>query len=153
MRCPGCGDQENRVVDSRVIEDGRAIRRRRECSVCLRRFTTFERIEESPLMVEKRSGERELFDPSKLYGGIAAAMKNRPITELEIQKVVNEIEESLRLHGSEVRSAEIGALVLRHLREIDKVGYLRFASVHKYFEHAEDFEREVADLRIDPESP
>ena len=150
MRCPGCGDQEDRVVDSRVIEDGRTIRRRRECSVCLRRYTTFERIEESALMVEKRSGEREPFEPSKLHGGIAAAMKNRPVSEAVLQKVVTEIEEALRLRGTEVKSSEIGSLVLSNLREIDKVAYLRFASVHKDFEHAEDFEREAAELRIDP---
>ena len=151
MRCPACGDQEDRVVDSRVIEDGRTIRRRRECSVCLRRFTTFERIEETPLIVEKRSGERELFERQKLYGGIASALKNRPIDDEQLQRVVNEIEEALRIGGSETKSSEIGSLVLSHLRDLDKVGYLRFASVYKDFEHAEDFEREAAELRIHPE--
>ena len=151
MRCPACGDQEDRVVDSRAIEDGRTIRRRRECSVCLRRFTTFERIEETPLMVEKRSGERELFERQKLYGGIASSLKNRPIDDEQLQRVVNEIEEALRIGGSEIKSSEIGSLVLSHLRDLDKVGYLRFASVYKDFEHAEDFEREAAELRIHPE--
>ena len=148
MRCPTCGDQEDRVVDSRVIEEGRSIRRRRECLSCHQRYTTFERIEEGPLWVEKRSGEREVFERSKLLGGISAALKNRPISEESIETLVNELEDSLRLRGSVVKSSEIGALVLTRLRELDKVGYLRFASVHKYFEEAEDFEREVAELRV-----
>ncbi len=136
------------MVDSRVIEEGRSIRRRRECLSCHQRYTTFERVEEGPLWVEKRSGEREVFERSKLLGGISAALKNRPISEERVETLVNELEDSLRLRGSMVKSSDVGALVLSRLRELDKVGYLRFASVHKYFEEAEDFEREVAELRV-----
>ncbi|MCL4368422.1 MAG: transcriptional regulator NrdR [Actinobacteria bacterium] len=136
------------MVDSRVIEEGRSIRRRRECLSCHQLYTTFERVEEGPLWVEKRSGEREVFERSKLLGGISAALKNRPISEERVETLVNELEDSLRLRGSMVKSSDVGALVLSRLRELDKVGYLRFASVHKYFEEAEDFEREVAELRV-----
>lgn len=151
MRCPSCGDLEDKVVDSRVVEDGKTIRRRRECQLCAKRYTTFERIEESLLVVVKRSGNRENFDRSKLHSGIASALKNRPISESQLDSLVNELEERIRLDGSEIASSQIGAIVLVYLRDLDKVGYLRFASVHKYFDNAEDFEREMADLRILPE--
>ncbi len=147
MRCPSCSDFEDKVVDSRVIDDGKSIRRRRECLTCGRRYTTFERIEEVALVVLKRSGEREPFDRSKLERGIRAALKNRPIADLELESALDEMEEAIRLEGSEIASARIGTIVLLFLREVDNVGYLRFASVHKYFDNAEDFEREMAYLK------
>ncbi|KJF19017.1 MULTISPECIES: transcriptional regulator NrdR [Acidithrix] len=151
MRCPTCGNHEDKVVDSRVIEDGRTIRRRRECISCQRRFSTFERIEEVPLVVIKRSGIREPFDRGKLFGGIAAALKNRPFDSSFIEATVADIEERFRLASSDVNSSAIGIAVLDVLRQIDKVGYLRFASVYKDFEDPDDFEKEVASLKIDLE--
>lgn len=152
MRCPSCGDIEDKVVDSRIAEDGRSIRRRRECQSCAGRVTTFERIEESVFFVVKRSGTRESFDRVKLETGIRAALKNRPISEEQMTSTLNEMEELIRLEGPEIASSRIGALVLAVLRRLDKVGYLRFASVHKYFDNAEDFEREMAELKLFPES-
>ncbi|CAG4900929.1 unnamed protein product, partial [Acidithrix sp. C25] len=134
-----------------VIEDGRTIRRRRECISCQRRFSTFERIEEVPLVVIKRSGIREPFDRGKLFGGIAAALKNRPFDSSFIEATVADIEERFRLASSDVNSSAIGIAVLDVLRQIDKVGYLRFASVYKDFEDPDDFEKEVASLKIDLE--
>jgi transcriptional repressor NrdR len=143
MRCPACSSVDDRVVDSRQADDGSAIRRRRECLACGRRFTTFERLEEVPLTVRKRSGEREPFDRAKVVAGVRAACKNRPVTERQLLALGVEIEETLRLDGTEVASEDIGTAVLARLRGLDKVAYVRFASVYKGFERPEDFEREV----------
>ncbi|MHB8669926.1 MAG: transcriptional regulator NrdR [Acidimicrobiales bacterium] len=143
MRCPSCSGVEDKVVDSRLAEDGVAIRRRRECLGCGRRYTTFERAEESPLLVLKRSGEREPFDRAKLVAGIAAAAKNRPVGAGQLEALGVELEEGLRMEGSEVDSARIGLAVLERLRDLDDVAYLRFASVYKGFEGLQDFQREV----------
>ena len=143
MRCPSCADVDDKVVDSRVAEDGLAIRRRRECLGCGHRFTTFERVEEVPLIVVKRSGEREPFDRAKVIGGMRAATKNRPVTDDQLDALGLELEESLRLEGPEVASQAVGMAVLEVLRELDEVAYVRFASVYKGFEGAEDFEREI----------
>jgi transcriptional repressor NrdR len=140
-----CASLDDKVVDSRQADDGGAIRRRRECLGCGRRFTTFERIEELPLVVVKRSGEREPFELAKLGAGVAAAAKNRMTME-QVDALVAEIEEEARLRGPEVTTQEIGIAVLERLRHLDHVTYLRFASVYKDFEDAEDFEREVVEL-------
>lgn len=153
MRCPYCSAEEDKVVDSRVAEDGRAIRRRRECLECHRRFTTFERIEETPLVVEKRDGVEELFDRTKISEGIRRALKNRPVSDEQIEAVAEEVEEAVRADGRRrVGSAEIGREVLDRLRALDDVGYLRFASVYKGFTELTDFERELLSLLKRPTS-
>ena len=131
-------------MDSRASDDGTAIRRRRECIACGRRFTTFERLEEVPLTVVKRSGAREPFDREKIVAGLRAATKNRPVTSDELAAVAVEIEESLRLDGPELGSERIGLAVLDRLRTLDQVAYVRFASVYKEFDDPADFEREIS---------
>ena len=146
MRCPRCTCTEDRVVDSRSAEDGSAIRRRRECSSCAARFTTYERLEEVPLVVVKRSGVREVFDRSKVAAGVAAASKNRPVGVGEIERLATAVEEALRFYGSEVSYEQVGVAVLEQLRHLDEVAYLRFASVYKGFSGAGDFKREAGML-------
>ena len=143
MRCPACAHLDDKVVDSRQSDDGDAIRRRRECRACGARFTTFERIELVPLMVLKRSGDRVPFEQIKITEGIAAAAKGRPIEEDVIEQAAASIAEELRLLGPELTSEQVGFAVLEHLREIDHVAYMRFASVYKGFDDAADFQREI----------
>lgn len=154
MRCPRCSGPEDRVVDSRTAEDGAAIRRRRECLACGRRFTTYERLEEVPFLVIKRSGQREPFERAKIVAGMKAAVKNRPISVTDLEQIAAEIDESLRLEGPEVTSQQIGLAVLDALRARDHVAYLRFASVYKDFTDAGDFQREAGLLakRTTPKS-
>ena len=147
MRCPFCGSDEDRVVDSRPADDGAAIRRRRACAGCGRRFTTFERVDEVPLLILKRDGSKEQFDPAKVVSGLAKACKNRPITDAQILRITSDIEETLRARGQrEVESQEVGIELLNALRDLDAVAYMRFASVYKDFQDPGDFERELADL-------
>lgn len=146
MRCPFCSADDDRVVDSRTAEDGVAIRRRRECAACSQRFTTFERIEEVSLYVVKRSGDREPFDREKVIRGVLAACKNRPVDDGAAVALVGSVEESMRLFGRDVTTEEVGLATLEALRELDDVAYLRFASVYKGFEDANDFARELRNL-------
>ena len=147
MRCPFCGTDQDRVVDSRPADDGAAIRRRRACAGCGRRFTTFERVDEIPLLILKRDGSKEQFDPAKVVSGLAKACKNRPITDAQIVRITSDIEETLRARGQrEVESQEVGIELLNALRDLDAVAYMRFASVYKDFQDPADFERELADL-------
>jgi transcriptional repressor NrdR len=147
VRCPFCGTDEDRVVDSRPADDGAAIRRRRACAGCGRRFTTFERVDEVPLLILKRDGSKEQFDPAKVVSGLAKACKNRPITDAQILRITSDIEETLRARGQrEVESQEVGIELLNALRDLDAVAYMRFASVYKDFQDPADFERELADL-------
>ncbi|HUZ44315.1 MAG TPA: transcriptional regulator NrdR [Acidimicrobiales bacterium] len=146
MRCPSCSEVEDKVVDSRTAEDGAAIRRRRECLACGRRFTTFERVEgveEGTVMVLKRSGVREVFDPAKVVAGVRAATKNRPVSEAAMVELAGQVEEAMRALGAEVTTQQIGLAVLDRLASVDEVAYLRFASVYKGFEEAGDFQREL----------
>jgi transcriptional repressor NrdR len=145
VRCPSCSTLDDKVVDSRTADDGAAIRRRRECLTCGRRFTTFERIEEVSLVVVKRSGLREPFDRAKIVAGLRAATKNRPVVAEQLQSLAAEVEDALRLEPGtpELTSQRIGLAVLDRLRLLDDVAYLRFASVYKGFEDIGDFEREV----------
>ncbi len=136
---------DDKVVDSRSGEEGAAIRRRRECSACGRRYTTFERLEELPLMVRKRSGAVEPFDRAKMQSGIERAATGR-IDVATVAAVAEAIEEELRSRGAEVPSDQVGVAVLEHLRALDDVAYLRFASVYKGFEGIEDFQREAVEL-------
>ena len=154
MRCPSCSSLDDKVVDSRQADDGTAIRRRRECLQCGRRFTTFERVDEVPLVVVKRSGEREPFDRLKVIAGLQAACKNRPPSLVQLEAVATEVEEAMRLEGPEVTSGQIGRGVLARLRFVDEVAYVRFASVYKGFDDPSDFEREVGLLmKDDPDVP
>jgi len=126
-----------------LAEEGAAIRRRRECANCGHRYTTFERIDEIPLMVVKRSGIRQPFDLGKLIDGLRSATKNRPVTEDQLEVLAHEVEDELREEGSELTSEQVGLAVLERLRVLDEVAYLRFASVYKGFEGVDDFRREV----------
>jgi transcriptional repressor NrdR len=144
MRCPYCESEEDKVIDSRLAEEGRAIRRRRECIGCGRRYTTFERAEEVPLLIAKRSGEEEPFDRGKVIEGVRRACKNRPVSEADILTIADDVEEAVRADVRRpVPSAEIGREVLERLRLLDEVAYLRFASVYKDFQELDDFEREL----------
>ncbi|MPZ92116.1 MAG: transcriptional repressor NrdR [Actinobacteria bacterium] len=144
MRCPYCESGEDKVVDSRLAEGGRAIRRRRECIGCGRRYTTFERAEEVPLLIAKRSGEEEPFERDKVIEGVRRACKNRPVSEADILTIADDVEEAMRADSRRpVPSAEIGREVLERLRLIDEVAYLRFASVYKDFQELDDFEKEL----------
>lgn len=148
MRCPYCGSTEDKVVDSRPSEDETVIRRRRSCLGCGRRFNTFERVEEVPLVVVKRSGSREPFDRAKLIAGLAKAYKNRPAADEEIERIAADVEDAIRARGGrDVESQEIGVELLNALRERDVVAYMRFASVYKNFQDPGDFERELESLR------
>lgn len=142
VRCPVCSDVDDKVVDSRMADDGSSIRRRRECLACGNRFTTFERYEMQPLVVVKRSGDRVPFDRSKVEAGVIAAAKSRRVTLEQVAQIASDVESELRAEG-EVASERVGLAVLERLREIDHVAYVRFASVYKSFDDASDFQREV----------
>lgn len=148
MRCPYCRGVDDKVVDSRLADDGGAVRRRRECLACGRRFTTLERALDVSLTVRKRSGNVEPFDHEKLTAGIARAASGRLETDA-VETVVADLAEALRERGAEVTSEEVGMAVLERLRDLDPVAYLRFASVYKGFEELADFEREVGELQRD----
>jgi transcriptional repressor NrdR len=147
VRCPYCQQVDDKVVDSRVADDGAAIRRRRECVGCGRRFTTYERIDPAPLTVTKRSGAREPFDRAKLARGIAQAVAGRPVPDGAVDEMAAELEDQLRGLGPEVPSEAVGLAVLERLRALDPVSYLRFASVYKDFTDIADFEAEVVALQ------
>jgi transcriptional repressor NrdR len=147
MHCPFCRHTDTRVLDSRVADDGGSIRRRRMCSACERRFTT---IEQMQLVVLKRSGATEPFVREKAVAGVRAACKGRPVSEDDLARLGQDVEDSLRLAGSaEVAAHEVGMAILRPLRELDEVAYLRFASVYRAFDSADDFAKEIAELRAD----
>jgi transcriptional repressor NrdR len=143
MRCPWCGAPESRVVDSRPAEDGGAVRRRRACETCGRRFSTFERATGVGLRVIKRDGTKDPYDREKVAAGVRKAIKNRPVTEEQVDELARRVEERLRRKGPEVTTQEVGIEVLGELRRLDEVAYLRFASVYKDFQELTDFEREV----------
>jgi transcriptional repressor NrdR len=143
VRCPVCRADDTKVVDSRASEDGAAIRRRRQCIACNERFTTYERLEELPLMIVKRSGEREPFDPRKVVAGVRSAAKGRPISNEAIDALAEAVEDRLRVAGSDATSTDVGLAVLDELRHLDDVAYVRFASVYKNFDGVDDFRREL----------
>ncbi|MCL4079634.1 transcriptional regulator NrdR [Coriobacteriia bacterium Es71-Z0120] len=147
MRCPYCGHEETRVVDSRVSESGDAIRRRRECLQCAKRFTTYERREDVPLMVIKKDSRREPFDRGKLLRGLVVATAKRNVTTAQLEALIDDIE--TELHNSfryEVRAKDLGDMVLKRLLELDKVAYIRFASVYKQFQDLDEFTSELKKL-------
>ncbi|WP_459611632.1 transcriptional regulator NrdR [Corynebacterium urogenitale] len=145
MLCPSCRSEQSRVVDSRTVEQGVSIRRRRECSDCGTRFTTVER---SILLVMKRSGVTEEFSREKVIKGVRRACQGRDVSDDALKRLAHEVEQNVRaVHGSQVQANQIGLAILEPLRKLDEVAYLRFASVYKSFKSAEDFEDEIALLR------
>ncbi len=151
MRCPFCQDAENKVIDSRESHEGSVIRRRRECLACKRRFTTYERVEGANLMVVKKDGRRQDFDPVKLRQKLRVALTKRPVGEDAIDAILTRVEADLLARGTaEVPSSAIGESVLRELKALDEVAYIRFASVYRQFQDIEDLRREVEELRAPP---
>jgi len=148
MKCPACGHDEDKVLDSRPARDGAAIRRRRECSSCQTRFTTWEYIEGTQLTVVKSDGGREVYSRAKLLRGLERALSKRPHDEEQVRELVARIERALFAHGAasgEIQSSELGEFVLAELRSFDEVGYIRFASVYRRFQDVKEF---VQELRV-----
>jgi transcriptional repressor NrdR len=147
MRCPFCGYQQDRVVDSRSSKEGRAVRRRRECLKCTKRFTTYEYIETFPLTVVKNDQRREHYDRQKLLQGILSACKKRPIGIKKIESIVEKIEDRIeKMSNTEINSLEIGKFVMEELYQLDDVAYVRFASVYRKFKDRDEFVSEVKEL-------
>lgn len=147
MKCPFCHDLENHVIDSRLTKDGGVIRRRRECLHCKRRFTTYERVEEMLPMVVKKDGRREVFDRRKIVSGLRKACEKRPVSIAAIEQTADRIEQALQERGEkEIPSSAIGEAVMRELHKLDKVAYVRFASVYRSFKDVGEFMRELEDL-------
>ncbi len=148
MKCPYCGFLEDKVIDSRESEDGMQIRRRRECLRCEKRYTTYEEIEEKPLIVVKNDGRREKFMKEKIFSGIQKACEKRPVSTEQISLIVDEIEQELRQRfEKEVASKEIGRLIIEKLRNLDEVAYVRFASVYRKFRDVSEFQKEIEEMR------
>ena len=148
MRCAFCGFAESRVLDSRPVEEGSSIRRRRECQQCGRRFTTYEHLEEMPLIVVKTDNRRELFDANKILNGLIKACDKRTVPVSVLEQMVNDIERDLRNSlEREVSSKQIGEMVMQHLRKVDQVAYVRFASVYRNFEDISTFVEEIRKLQ------
>ena len=147
MKCHFCDNLDTKVIDSRPKEDGHAIRRRRECEVCGKRFTTYEKVEESIIMVVKKDGRREAFDRSKLINGIIKACEKRPVAVADMERVVDEIERKINNEMSkEVESTLIGEMLMEALKELDEVAYVRFASVYRQFTDVNTFVKEIEKL-------
>jgi len=144
MKCPFCADMENKVIDSRLSKEGHVIRRRRECLTCNRRFTTYERIEEIPLMIIKKDGRREEFSRDKIRSGITKACEKRNVSMNSIEDFLDELEQELRETGKkEISSAVVGERVMNRLHELDEIAYVRFASVYREFKDVNDFIQEL----------
>lgn len=147
MKCPFCGSSENEVVETRVAEDGRSLRRRRECGSCKKRFTTYERVDRLPVVVIKRGGTREVYDRNKAKSGILKSTEKTKITNAQIEEMLDELEADLkRLETTEVESKKVGELLAKKLKKLDKIAYIRFASVFRRFVDVEDFEKEIQKL-------
>ncbi len=147
MKCSFCGHAEDKVIDSREASDGAAIRRRRECLQCKRRYTTYERLEESPLLVVKRDGRREPFDRKKILSGVIKACEKRPVPLEQIESLVDDLEREIaREFDREVSAVEIGERLMRRLHELDEVAYVRFASVYRSFKDINQFMKELKEL-------
>ena len=147
MKCPFCGCEESKVIDSRPTDENERIRRRRECVQCGKRFTTYEVIEDVPIIVIKKDKSREVFDRTKVLKGMLRACEKRPVTSTELENVINEIEATLQsATDREVTSVRIGELIMEKLKDIDEVAYVRFASVYKAFDSASSFIEEISKL-------
>ncbi len=152
MKCPFCSDLENKVMDSRLTNDGLAVRRRRECLECKKRFTTYERVEEVNFLVVKKDGSKEVFDKGKLIHGMLKACEKRPITVDVIEGFISNLEREFQERGDkEISSTEIGEKVIRKLYDVDEVAYVRFASVYRSFKDVNQFMDELKDLLKDKE--
>ena len=150
MRCPFCANPESKVVDSRPADEGASIRRRRECLACHKRFTTYEMMESLPLMVVKKDGSRQSFDRNKVLSGLIRACEKRPVSFDTLEGIVNEVEQALQNElKQEISSAEIGELVMEHLKKVDQVAYVRFASVYRQFKDIDTFMAELNKLLED----
>lgn len=150
MRCPYCSFHDSKVIDSRPTEDNEAVRRRRECINCEKRFTTYERVEEQSLVIIKKDSTRETYHKDKLLKGMLKACEKRPVSVEELDKAINEIETELNhLNQKEVTSRYIGDLVMQKLKKIDKVAYVRFASVYREFKDVETFYNEIENLKTE----
>ena len=148
MRCPKCGFEDSKVVDSRPTEDTSSIRRRRECFKCKHRFTTYERLDEKPIVVLKRSGSVEEFDSEKLFRGILISCAKRPVDTKDVEAIISEIVNEIHNKGNnEIKSDQIGEMVLERLAKIDQVAYVRFASVYKEFANVDEFKKVLKDLK------
>jgi len=143
MKCPFCFKEETKVIDSRETPDFSEIRRRRECLNCEKRFTTYERVEGADVLLVKKDGSRENFSRGKLRAGIMKACEKRPVPQEKIEKAIDDIEIKLRKHDGEVPTKELGTLVMKKLKSLDKVAYIRFASVYRDFNDVSDFEKEL----------
>lgn len=147
MRCPFCGFLEDKVVDSRESKDGDSIRRRRECLECGRRFTSYERIDEIPYMMVKKDGRREAFERNKIMSGLLRACEKRPISATQLESIVDSVEKAVQeAPEREISTNEAGEIIMRHLKTLDKVAYVRFASVYLEFEDVSEFMTELKDL-------
>ena len=147
MLCIFCNNKNTEVIETRVSENGHVIRRRRQCLKCKKRFTTYERIEDLPILVIKRDGRRERFDPDKLRRGIIKSTEKTTVTSEQIEKIISDIEVEVKQKDkAEIESNEIGNLVAKHLKKMDKVAYIRFASVFRRFVDLEEFEKELKKL-------
>ncbi|MBA3600534.1 MAG: transcriptional repressor NrdR [Acidobacteria bacterium] len=147
MKCPFCGFLEDKVVDSREAKDGDAIRRRRECLQCSRRFTSYERIDEIPYMVVKKDGKREIFERNKILAGLLRACEKRPISSSQLESIVDSVEKNVQDSADrELPTSEMGKIIMRRLKELDKVAYVRFASVYLEFEDVSEFMTELKNL-------
>lgn len=150
MKCPYCGHENDRVVDSRSSKEGEAVRRRRECLKCRQRFTTYEYIEKTPLNVVKRDGRREPFDRQKLINGMLAACRKRPVSTDDIESIADQVEREIsESASSEVSSLTIGERIMKKLRDLDEVSYVRFASVYRKFEDTSEFHKVIRGLSTD----
>lgn len=147
MKCPFCGSLESKVIDSRLSEDGTSIRRRRECAGCSKRYTTYEKIESTPILVIKNNGNRQIFDISKIKNGIIKACEKRPVSMAKIDKMVADIEKQVNnTLAQEISSKKIGEMVMEGLKELDEVAYVRFASVHRQFKDINTLMEEIKKL-------
>ena len=145
MKCPFCGDQESKVVDSRHSEDGQSIRRRRECMGCQRRFTTYEIVESLPIIVVKRNGSRQSFDRNKIYNSMLRAFDKRKVDSADLERITTEIEQAIQNSlEREITTDQIGEMVMERLKPIDEVAYIRFASIYHRFQDANSFMREIS---------
>ena len=150
MKCPYCDNPDTKVIDSRPTEEGHAIRRRRSCDKCNRRFTTYEKVEETILMVVKKDGRREAFDRSKMINGMIKACEKRPVSMAQMEDIVNDIEKTIsNSMQKEVESYDIGEMIMNRLKEVDEVAYVRFASVYRQFTDVNTFIKEIEKL-IEP---
>ena len=148
MKCPSCSIEDSKVVDSRPIQEGEGIRRRRECNACNFRYTTYEYVLENPVKVIKKSGEREEYDRAKLEKSFSIACEKRPIPEEKIQQAINRIEEKIsNISNIEIEAYQVGGLVMDELKEIDKVAFIRFASVYREFKDIGEFQAQIEDLK------